>query len=168
VWAPRKVPNPAYFLDTAPALRLAPVGAVAVEVWTTNGGILFDGFAAGTSLDTVFAAAAGWEAKHAAEIAAEEAERAAESARARDSKLAGGGLREQVEVALADAAQFALDQAAKQPAALAAAALLALLSIAYLLFAGPSRAPRRRTKETAESEPSPAGSTSAVVENESK
>lgn len=43
-WSPRKIPNPVYFEDRNPVDNLAPIGGIAVEVWTTNAAILFDNF----------------------------------------------------------------------------------------------------------------------------
>lgn len=43
VWEPRKIPNPHYFEDNTPS-KFAPIGAVAIEVWTMQGNILFDNF----------------------------------------------------------------------------------------------------------------------------
>jgi len=44
VWRPRKIPNPSYFEDSNPVLSLAPITAIAIEVWTTSAAILFDNF----------------------------------------------------------------------------------------------------------------------------
>ena len=43
VWAPRKIENPHYFEDKEPS-KIAAIGGLAVEVWTTNAGINFDNF----------------------------------------------------------------------------------------------------------------------------
>lgn len=40
-WAPRKIPNKDYFFDSQPS-DIAPIGAVAIEVWTVTGNIRFD------------------------------------------------------------------------------------------------------------------------------
>lgn len=48
VWQARQIPNPAYFEDLTPLQSLAPMTALAVEVWTTNGGIHFDNFVVGS------------------------------------------------------------------------------------------------------------------------
>jgi len=45
VWAPRKIKNDAYFVDPSPYNSIAPMSAIAVEVWTVSAGILFDNFA---------------------------------------------------------------------------------------------------------------------------
>ena len=41
-WAPRKIPNPDYFLDEAPLKAIGSVGGVAVEIWTMDEGYVFD------------------------------------------------------------------------------------------------------------------------------
>lgn len=43
-WAPRKIPNPNLFEDKTPAATMAPMTALALEIWTTNGGLFFDNF----------------------------------------------------------------------------------------------------------------------------
>lgn len=47
-WKARQIPNPAYFEDQSPLQSLAPMTALAVEVWTINGGIHFDNFVIGS------------------------------------------------------------------------------------------------------------------------
>jgi hypothetical protein len=45
-WKPRLIPNPLFFAEPAeasPLARVAPLGAVAFEIWTTDRGYLFDG-----------------------------------------------------------------------------------------------------------------------------
>jgi hypothetical protein len=41
-WAPRKVPNPDYFLDEAPLKAIGAIGGIAVEIWTMDEGYVFD------------------------------------------------------------------------------------------------------------------------------
>ena len=48
-WVPRKIPNAEYLEPKNPAKNLKPVGALAVDVWTTNGGIAYDAFYVGGS-----------------------------------------------------------------------------------------------------------------------
>jgi calnexin len=50
-WKARQIPNPAFFKDLTPLQSLAPMTALAVEVWTTNGGIHFDNFVIGSVAD---------------------------------------------------------------------------------------------------------------------
>ncbi len=41
-WSPKQIENPDYFEDDAPLASVAPIGAVAVEVWAMDGGIVID------------------------------------------------------------------------------------------------------------------------------
>jgi len=43
VWFPKQIPNPNYFEDKSPYL-FAPIGALGIEIWTMQSGILFDNF----------------------------------------------------------------------------------------------------------------------------
>merc|ERR1719331_1508627 len=70
-WAPRKIPNKEFFEPKNPSKSLKPVGAVAVEVWTTNGGIAYDNFYLGAFEVEAKESAASYYAKK-----AEEAEKA--------------------------------------------------------------------------------------------
>ena len=55
LWTPRQIPNPHYFEDKNPASSLAPMAALAVEVWTTTAGIHFDNFCIAEQLKDAFA-----------------------------------------------------------------------------------------------------------------
>merc|ERR1712000_126170 len=102
VWAPRQIPNPAYFRDGAPAKSIAPIGALAVEVWTTNAGINYDNFLITDSKDEAMQLAAEtFSAKSTAEQLAEEAEHREARERSREAKLQEGGLRNVMEVYVA-------------------------------------------------------------------
>ena len=50
-WSPRKIPNPDYFDDGSPLKSVAPIGAVSVEVWTMDSGIIFDNVLVSTNED---------------------------------------------------------------------------------------------------------------------
>jgi hypothetical protein len=54
-WTPRQIPNPAFFEDKDPYGSLAPMAALAVEVWTTTAGIHFDNFCIANRLKDAFA-----------------------------------------------------------------------------------------------------------------
>ena len=41
-WAPRRIPNPAYFEDETPFHSLLPVTAVGFELWSMDKNIFFD------------------------------------------------------------------------------------------------------------------------------
>jgi hypothetical protein len=53
-WAPRRIKNAAYFQDLNPYASIAPMSALAVEVWTTTAGILFDNFMVATDYKVAF------------------------------------------------------------------------------------------------------------------
>lgn len=42
IWAPRKIDNPDYFDDPTPLKNIAPIGGVALEIWTMDEGYFFD------------------------------------------------------------------------------------------------------------------------------
>ena len=50
-WAPRKIPNPAYFEDLNPVKSLVPIGGVGIELWTMTEDILFDNLYVGHSVE---------------------------------------------------------------------------------------------------------------------
>lgn len=54
VWSPKQIPNPDYF--EVKDITIQPIAAVAVEIWTTNAGILMDNFALGSKEDCAEAA----------------------------------------------------------------------------------------------------------------
>merc|ERR1719405_471007 len=85
-WAPRKIPNKEFFQPKNPSKNLKPVGAVAVEVWTTNGGIAYDNFYLGGSEAEAKESAASYYAKK-----EEEEKRAAEKKAAKAAKRAAKG-----------------------------------------------------------------------------
>lgn len=53
-WKPRQLPNPNFFEAQHPANSIAPIGAIAIEVWTTNNGIVFDNFVIAKDLQDAF------------------------------------------------------------------------------------------------------------------
>ena len=85
-WAPRKIPNKEFFEPKNPSKNLKPVGAVAVEVWTTNGGIAYDNFYLGASEVEAKESAASYYAKK-----EEEARKAAEKKAQKAAKRAAKG-----------------------------------------------------------------------------
>ncbi|KAF6748416.1 Calreticulin family-domain-containing protein [Ephemerocybe angulata] len=50
-WAPRKIPNPAFFEDKAPVKSLPKIGGVGIELWTMTEDILFDNIYVGHSVE---------------------------------------------------------------------------------------------------------------------
>jgi len=125
-WAPRKIANPNYFEAKDVAKGLKPIGAMAVEVWTTNKQLSFDNFAVSSDAAEAATLAAPFYAKKAAEEAAEEekkAEKAAKKAAKRASQF----------TAKLDAIKAL---ATDQPAAAAASGAVALFTVLYLVFGG--------------------------------
>jgi len=53
-WYPKKIENPNYYVDLEPAMKLPTMAGVAIEVWTTTAGILFDNFVVSTSIEAAF------------------------------------------------------------------------------------------------------------------
>merc|ERR1711916_52078 len=41
-WAPRKIPNPSYFVPETAVRELAPIAGIALELWTMSPAIGFD------------------------------------------------------------------------------------------------------------------------------
>merc|ERR1719405_140183 len=126
-WAPRKIPNKEFFQPKSPAKNLKPVGAVAVEVWTTNGGIAYDNFYLGASEAEAKESAASYYAKK-----EEEEKKAAEKKAAKAAKRAakGKGWRGLL-LKAKKFSQMALDKALDQP--LAAGGTLLVLIITLLM-----------------------------------
>jgi calnexin len=57
-WKQRQIPNPAYFKVDNPLELLAPIAAVAFELWTTDRGYTFDSVMLGSGEAGIAAAAA--------------------------------------------------------------------------------------------------------------
>ena len=126
-WAPRKIPNKEFFEPKNPSKNLKPVGAVAVEVWTTNGGIAYDNFYLGGSEAEAKDSAGSYYAKK-----EEEEKKAAEKKAAKAAKRAakGKGWRGLL-LKAKKFSQTVLDKALDQP--LAAGGTLLVLIITLLM-----------------------------------
>lgn len=97
-WVPRKIPNPAYFYDEHPARSLAPIAALAVEVWTTSAAISFDNFVVTDSLEAAQAFARGTyalkrDAEKVDNKAINEIEKIKRDKEARDAALGSGDIK---------------------------------------------------------------------------
>ena len=169
-WAPRKVPNPEFFEDLTPALTLAPIGALAIEVWTTNKGILYDNFYIGYSLDDAFAfAKSTFEPKVLAEEAAARATKkeAAKQAKAQQPPLTPESLLARAKEFFEEFVEGLSAFATEQPYSLAAAAVVLLLSIVYLLLpSGTRHSSRTETGTTGEVQVEGSATSSNEVEKE--
>ena len=126
-WAPRKIPNKEFFEPKNPSKNLKPVGAVAVEVWTTNGGIAYDNFYLGGSEVEAKESAASYYAKK-----EEEEKKAAEKKAQKAAKRAakGKGWRGLL-LKAKKFGQMVLDKALDQP--LAAGGTLLVLIVTLLM-----------------------------------
>lgn len=97
-WAPKKIPNPNYFEDPHPS-RLAPIGAVAIEVWTTNPGFHYDNIIVAKNLDDAWAFAdASFVKKQDAEEKKQEEDVAVKLAESERQRMLSGGFKEVVAV----------------------------------------------------------------------
>ena len=138
-------------------------------MWTTNKGILYDNFYIGYSLDDAFAfAKTTFEPKFLAEEAAAKAAKkeAAKQAKAQQPPLTPESL-------LARAKEFSEEFveglsafATEQPYSLAAAAVVLLLSIVYLLLPSGARHSSRPTATDADTAPTDQATSSNEVEKE--
>lgn len=154
-WKPRQISNPDFFEDLRPA-DVAPIGGVAIEVWTTNGGFHFDNFALGYNLDDAFSFAdETFAVKVKAEAAKNKNELAEQRKQAREQKLAEGGFVNTFQVYVAEAFEFLSEQ---PPVAIGVAVLLIFLSIFFFI---PSSA--KSTPEEVQSTESSSAETSETI-----
>ena len=138
-WFPKKIPNPVYFEPSDPAKKLRKVGALAVEVWTTNKGITYDNFYLGASVDEAKAAAEPFYEKKAAEQAAAEAKAAAKAAKKAEKQKGVKGALKKAEVF----ATQTIDTAKDQPLAAAGTLLATLVSLSMLCGKKKKKSPKK-------------------------
>ena len=99
-WAPRKIPNENYFEEENPS-HLAPIGAVAVEIWTTNPGIHYDNIIIAKNLKDAWTFAdASFGVKQAAEKVKQQEEADAAAAQAEKDQISNNGMSAYVEIYL--------------------------------------------------------------------
>lgn len=100
-WKAKQIPNPDFFVDEKPIQNMAPMTALAIEVWTTNAGLHFDNFAIADSIEKAFELA---DATHTKKITIENENESKQNKdkmkKARDEKLAKGNLRDTLEAYL--------------------------------------------------------------------
>lgn len=131
-WAAKQVPNPAFFEEPKPFAKLAPVAAVAIEVWTMSGGMRFDNIIVGRDEAAALAfGAQTWKLKAAAEADVKKVKTEKDRKAEREKKRANGGLNNLVEVYLADGMEYA-----QANVALVLGTLLALTLGLVLLCSG--------------------------------
>mmetsp|Transcript_8887 Transcript_8887/g.28205 ORF Transcript_8887/g.28205 Transcript_8887/m.28205 type:complete len:509 (-) Transcript_8887:456-1982(-) len=133
-WAPRKIPNTHYFEAKNPAKSLPSIGAVAIEIWTTNGGIVYDNFALGDSPDDAKVFASDFYAKKAAEEEAKKKKKLEKDAKKLEKKLERGDFTAKLQLAL----NQAVDLAKEQPTA-AAVTILGLMAAIFAFLFGAFR-----------------------------
>jgi len=117
-WAPRKVANPDFYEDAAPLANVAPVGGVALEIWTMDKGYTFSNIVLSADAADAAAARESTAAARAEEKAAADAAAAAAAKKAETKAEPGPSLAERVQglfdegaplASLADAAEPLLD-----------------------------------------------------------
>uniref|UniRef100_A0A7S2R6Y9 Calnexin n=1 Tax=Rhizochromulina marina TaxID=1034831 RepID=A0A7S2R6Y9_9STRA len=151
LWKARQIDNPAYFEDMHPH-RMAPIGALAVEVWTTFGGIRMDNFLIGhdEAAAKAFAKAAFFP-KQAVEAKVEVDADRQRLLLERYRKKVEGTAMEKVEAYIGEG----IDMAAENPLAAAGtfiAILVALVLLCVPRGAKPAAAPAPPAAETDEGE----------------
>jgi calnexin len=104
-WKPRQIENAGYFEDSQlHRLSGAAIAGVAVEVWTMNGGILFDNFLITTSeSDAATFAEQTWRAKFTSEAEQQKAATRAASKKARTDAFQNGGFMDKIGFYIAEA-----------------------------------------------------------------
>mmetsp|Transcript_2830 Transcript_2830/g.6312 ORF Transcript_2830/g.6312 Transcript_2830/m.6312 type:complete len:517 (-) Transcript_2830:315-1865(-) len=137
-WKAAQIPNPNFFEDSEPA-SMAPMSAVAVEVWTMSGGIRFDNVI--ISQDEAAAVAFAKETfvpKSKAEQADKKVKTDEEKKQDRERKRSEGGLNNLIEVYLGDA----MDLVMKNTLAVLATALCLMAALIFACTRSPSPPPR--------------------------
>lgn len=100
-WKAKQIPNPNFFVDEKPLETIAPMTALAIEVWTTNAGLHFDNMLISDSLDKAFAFADATHTKKInIETEKENKDKKEKMKKARDDKLSKGTMRDTVEAYL--------------------------------------------------------------------
>lgn len=160
-WKPRKIPNPSYFEVSRPAKQLPVVGAVAVEIWTTNGGIVYDNFALGHSADDAKAFAKKFYEKKAVEEANKKKKKEEKEARKLEKKLQKGNLLAKMKVKFSEAA----DLAQANPIAAAATGLSVFVALVIFFFSKSTKSGKAQD-ESQESDAAPAPAQSASQNDE--
>lgn len=132
-WSPKQIPNPSYFTESHPMSHLSAMTAIAVEVWTINGGIHMDNFAVGSKEEVYAFASQTFELKKAAEKKANAKEEKNKKAAQRQQTLdSNSSLLEKIKAY----GLMAVDYLQDNPLALVATIAAALIPILLLLFFG--------------------------------
>jgi len=151
VWKPRQIDNPTFFVDEHPH-RMAPMGALAVEIWTTNGGIRMDNFVIGHDEAAAKAfSQATFFPKQTAEEQARKDKTKEVILQERQRKKEQGGVKDKLEAYVGDM----LDLVSENPLPAIATFIVLLVSLVFLC------APRGDKQNTAEPAAPPATAPSA-------
>lgn len=132
-WKARQIPNPDYDEDLEPAKNMAPMSAVAVEVWTMSGGIRIDNVVIG--FDEKAALKFGQQTfapKHKLEIDAAKKLSSAEKKAELERKREEGGLNNMIEVYVNDF----MDLANEKPFHVLGSLLALMASLIFLCARG--------------------------------
>lgn len=106
-WKPKQILNPDTFYDGKPLENIAPIIGIAIEVWTTVGGIHLDNIIITRNLKDAFDyAKSTFILKSNAEKAAEKALIDLNKQQARDKKLLSGKWKDKLEVYLSDFSDY--------------------------------------------------------------
>jgi hypothetical protein len=146
-WKPREIQNPDYFKDEFPLNSLAPIVALAVEVWTTNAGIHFDNFVVSHSEKEVEKfTGSTFRLKSAAEGKKESNEKKAKRDQDFKEKMENGNLGEKVKVFTV----FIADYMTENPMVLLISVALIVIPFFYLLMFGGKQIKQPRRVEQVE------------------
>jgi calnexin len=142
-WKARQLPNPDYFEDASPAQNVAPMGALAIEVWTINAGIVFDNFAIAHSLADAFAFAdETFTVKQTAEGVKEKKESKAKKEAGRADKKKNGTTKDKAVIFVTEVIETVFEMFETNPIAAGTSVIAAVLALALLCW--PSSKPKRR------------------------
>jgi len=101
VWKPKQISNPDFFFDEKPVETMAPMLALAVEVWTTNAGLHFDNIVISNSLEKAFEFADATHTKKLSiETETENKEKKDKMKKNREEKLSKGNMKDTLEAYL--------------------------------------------------------------------
>jgi calnexin len=160
-WKARQIPNEHYFEDLTPALGMAPMAAVVVEVWTITAGIFFDNFVIAHSLDAAFAFAdATFVKKSEAEGKKEKKEKKDKTKKDRAEKLKKGTAKDVAEVTFGEAIDFATEYVTENQWAVLATALAIVLALVLLQTRG------KKSTKAAQPAPEPPASVPPATASE--
>eukprot|EP01033_Poteriospumella_lacustris_P008589 gene8589-6182_t len=132
VWRAKQVPNPAYFEDLTPLQSLSPMTALAVEVWTTNGGVHFDNFVVGSVKAVEEFTRQTFAKKTVAERAQAKSEQQQNRAEEFKRVMETGSLLDKAKLLAREGLQYLQEQ----PLVMAGTVVAMLLPILYILFGG--------------------------------